>query len=211
MNRKEIKESAKSKIKGNLWKLLWPSLAIGALSGMVSSLLSPKATVDITTGAVTYANASFGNSVILIVFGLVLGIAMIAYKKYVLNFVRTGKCEFNDIINCIKEKWLNIIVAEFLVGIIVAVASIVIIPGIILAFAYTMVTYIVVDTDLSAVDSMKKSREMMKGYKWDYFVFCLSFIGWALLIPLTFGLILIWLEPYMAVAETIYYERLKAK
>ena len=45
----------------------------------------------------------------------------------------------------------------------------------------------------------------------DYFVFGLSFIGWALLIAPTFGLIMIWLFPYMTVANAIYYEKLKQK
>ena len=149
-------------------------------------------------------------TIILILIGLVCGIAMIAYKKYVLNFTREGKCEFNDIINCMKEKWVNILVSELLVGIIIYVGTLLlIVPGIILAFAYSMVTYLVVDTNLGATDAMKKSREMMKGYKWDYFVFCLSFIGWGLLVPFTLGLLLIWLVPYMEVAEAIYYDRLK--
>ena len=109
-----------------------------------------------------------------------------------------------------KEKWLNILLSEILVGILVFLASLLfVIPGIILTFAYSMVTYLVIDTNLSATDSMKKSREMMKGYKMDYFVFCLSFIGWGFLVPFTLGLLLIWLAPYMAVAEAIYYDKLK--
>ena len=212
MNRKEIKELAKSKIKGNLWNLLWPVLAIGAVEGLLSSIFTPRASIDATTGAINYANIPTGNLLIIIVIGIIGGIATIAYKKYVLNFVRNGKCEFNDILNCMKEKWLNILITEILVGILVTLASLLFaIPGIILALAYTMVIYLVIDTDLSAIDSMKKSREMMKGYKWDYFVFGLSFIGWILLIPVTLGLILIWLAPYIEVADAIYYDRLKAQ
>ena len=48
----------------------------------------------------------------------------------------------------------------------------------------------------------------MKGYKGDYFVFLLSFIGWFLLVPFTLGIILIWLLPYILVAQIIYYEKL---
>ena len=213
MDRKEIKELAKSKIKGNLWNLLWPALVIGLVEGILSTIFTPKGmtTVNYTsleTTATTQIPA--GNAIILLIIGIIFGIATIAYKKYVLNFTRDGKCDFNDIINCMKEKWLNILLTEVLVGILVFLASLLfVIPGIILAFAYSMVTYLVIDTNLSATDSMKKSREMMKGYKMDYFVFCLSFIGWCLLIPFTLGLILIWLAPYMEVAEAIYYDKLK--
>ena len=74
-----------------------------------------------------------------------------------------------------------------------------------------MSSLIVIDTDLGQVESIKKSWEMMKGYKWNYFVFILSFLGWILLTPFTLGLLFIWLIPYITVAEIIYYERLKGK
>lgn len=215
MDRKEIKELAKSKIKGNLWNLLWPALAIGAAEGILSSIIAPQtATVNYndlqaTTGMPQMTPTQ---TILTLLIGIIFGIAMIAYKKYVLNFARDGKCDFKDILDCIKEKWLNILLAEILVGILVFLASMLfVIPGIILAFAYAMVTYLVVDTNLSATDAMKESRNMMKGYKWDYFVFCLSFIGWGLLVPFTLGILLIWLVPYMNVAEAIYYDRLKEK
>ena len=79
-----------------------------------------------------------------------------------------------------------------------------------MALAYAFVTYLVVDTNISGNDALSKSREMMKGYKMDYFVFQLSFLGWYLLIPFTLGIILIWLEPYVLVANTLYYEKLKS-
>ena len=215
MDRKEIKELAKSKIKGNLWKLLWPMLAISLVEGLLSSIFTPKgATVDYTNLNATASTPQMpvGNALIILLIGIICGIAMIAYKKYVLNFAREGKCEFKDILGCMKEKWLNIILSEILVGILVFLASMLfVIPGIILAFAYSMVTYLVVDTNLGATDAMKESRRMMKGYKMDYFVFCLSFIGWGLLVPFTLGLLLIWLTPYMEVAEAIYYDKLKEK
>ena len=36
MDRKEIKELAKTKIKGNIWNLLWPFLCITIISGFAS-------------------------------------------------------------------------------------------------------------------------------------------------------------------------------
>ena len=213
MDRKEIKELAKSKIKGNIWNLLWPILLIGAVEGIFTSILSPTPTTDMLNyTANNMPKMSPTASIILTLISIICAIAAVAYKKYVLNFVRNGKLDYKDILNCIKEKWVNILVADILVAILVSLASLLfVIPGIILALAYAMVTYLVVDTDLSSVDAMKKSREMIKGYKWDYFVFGLSFIGWIILVPFTLGILAIWLVPYMQVAETIYYDRLKSK
>ena len=143
---------------------------------------------------------------------ILFNIVNVAYLKYILNFVRTGKFEFNDIIDCIKYKWLNILGVSVIEYLVISVGFILfIIPGIILALGLTMSSLIVIDTDLGPVESIKKSWEMMKGYKWNYFVFILSFLGWILLTPFTLGLLFIWLIPYMTVAEIIYYERLKEK
>ena len=49
----------------------------------------------------------------------------------------------------------------------------------------------------------------MQGYKWDYFIFGLSFIGWILLIGFTFGIAMIWVMPFILIAQTLYYEELK--
>ena len=213
MNRKEIKEQAKAKIKGNKWNIIWPVLLIGLVESVLENVLglNPYAGVDFSNSeALMNVDIPPKVEIGLFVVGLIMAIVMVGYKKYILNFVRNGKFEFNDIIDCIKEKWLNILVASFLMYIVVFACTLLfVVPGIIMALAYAMVAYIVIDTDLSGVDAMKKSRAMMKGYKWDYFVFVLSFIGWALLIPFTLGLILIWLYPYITVADTLYYEKLK--
>ena len=215
MDRKEIKELAKAKIKGNLWKLLWPILSISIVGTTLLSIITPSTMK--TTNMLEYTEVSMPKVspvqlILVILISVIFSILTVAYKKYVLNFVRTGKCEFKDILECMKAKWLNILLATILVGILVGLASILlVIPGIILTYAYAMVSYLVIDTDLDAISSMKESRRMMKGYKFDYFVFALSFIGWGFLAGLTFGILFIWLLPYIMVADAIYYDKLKEK
>ena len=109
--------------------------------------------------------------------------------------------------NVIAARFANL-VGGLLIGVGIALC---VVPGIILALGFAMVNYIILDTNLSGIDPLKKSFEMMKGHKGEYFVFGLSFIGWCLLIVPTLGLIMIWLFPYMIVANAMYYEKLKAK
>lgn len=45
----------------------------------------------------------------------------------------------------------------------------------------------------------------MQGHKLDAFVLGLSFIGWAILGTLTFGILYIWLYPYMQLTFTKFY------
>ncbi len=210
MNRVEIKNDAKAKIKGNLWNIIWPVLLISVIEGTLISLFAGNAFNSIDFSDLENIKIPTSYSAIMSVVSILAGIVMAGYTKYILNFARTGKFDSNDILNTVKEKWLNILIANILVSIIVGVCSILlVIPGIIMAFAYAVVTYLVIDTDTKGSDALSKSRQMMKGYKMDYFVFNLSFIGWYLLVPLTFGLILIWLYPYVTVAQALYYDRLK--
>lgn len=217
MNRKEIKEEAKAKIKGNKWNIWWPMLIIGVVTGIVSRIFGI-GTVEINATTQNmeemFASVQFstGQSIGAIVVVIISALLYAGYYKYVLNFIRTGKFEFSDILNTIKERWLHILIATVLTTIIVSLCSLLfVIPGIIMALAYSMVILLVIDTDVTGSDALKKSREMMKGYKWNYFVFMLSFIGWFILTPFTLGILLIWLVPYYTVAEILYYDKLKAK
>ena len=56
--------------------------------------------------------------------------------------------------------------------------------------------------DLSVTEILALSHKMMKGHKFDYVILGLSFIGWYMLVPFTFGIVLIFLVPYMTVANT---------
>ena len=207
MNRKEIKEEAKAKIKGNIWNILWPMLVIGVVAAAFSGNIGRAQTINLEdlNEMMIQPRITIGSSL----GAIISGILSAGYIMYLLNFVRTGKFNTNDIINTIKERWIDILIAVVLVGIIVAVCSILIIPGIIMALAYTFAIYLVVDKNVSGSDSLKESREMMKGYKWDYFVFELSFLGWIILGALTLGILYIWLIPYICVASCLYYEKLK--
>ena len=226
MDRIEIKKLAKEKIRGNKWNIIWPMLVISVVSCILESIVggNPTFTID-EAGNFVINSVSPAASACTIVISILIGVITAGYMKYILNFVRTGKFDTDDIIECIKKKWKDLLVALallyvifFLCGVVFALGIIIslgiatiafVVLYIIISLAYAMVTFIVIDSGTKGSDSLKASREMMKGYKWDYFVFWLSFIGWCLLVPLTFGIILIWLYPYMTVAGAMYYDELK--
>ncbi|MCZ8518379.1 MULTISPECIES: DUF975 family protein [Paenibacillus] len=60
------------------------------------------------------------------------------------------------------------------------------------------------------MEALSRSKEMMKGHKWRYFVLGLSFLGWVLLAVLTAGIGFLWLGPYMSVTNANFYTNLKA-
>jgi uncharacterized membrane protein len=91
--------------------------------------------------------------------------------------------------------------AYAMVGILLCV-----IPGIIASFAYAMVPYIMAENpEMSASEACAKSKEMMRGYKFDLFKLKLSFIGWSLLCIFTCGIGKIVLTPYIEAAVADFY------
>lgn len=87
-----------------------------------------------------------------------------------------------------------------------------IVPGIIASLRYSMAFYILNDNpELSAMEALNKSKEMMVGYKGKLFLLYLSFIGWGLLSILTLGIGFIWLIPYINITVANFYDELKNK
>lgn len=89
------------------------------------------------------------------------------------------------------------------------------VPGIIKSLAYSQAYYIYRDAidqqqSISCRDAISKSRALMNGHKWEYFLLQLSFIGWGLLIMVTFGIAAIWVQPYYHLTMANYYRHLVA-
>lgn len=85
-----------------------------------------------------------------------------------------------------------------------------VIPGIIKAYSYSMSYYILVDEpNLTPDEARRRSMAMMEGNRWRLFCLHLSFIGWIFLSALTFGVLLLWVYPYIRTAEALFYEDLK--
>ena len=99
-------------------------------------------------------------------------------------------------------------------------------PGIIASYRYRMAIYLLLEhPEMSVMDCIRESKRLMKGHKWELFVFDLSFIGWALLIGFVdgFGASLgitllgvsvlgyvgyVFLLPYMNLSYSLYYRQL---
>lgn len=84
-----------------------------------------------------------------------------------------------------------------------------VIPGIIASFAYSQAVYIMLDhPEMTPMQAIRASRQLMRGHKWECFVLEASFYGWSLLSVCTLGLLSIWLNPYMGITQASYYNGL---
>ena len=80
-------------------------------------------------------------------------------------------------------------------------------------YSYFLVPYIAAENpDMTARQAVTLSRKMMKGHKWQCFVFELSFLGWEVLGALTMGIFnVLYTNPYKVAAFTRYYAELRAE
>ena len=127
---------------------------------------------------------------------------------YCLNICQLRKGDFGNLFDgfglFFKVLWLNIVMMVF----VWLWSLLLIIPGIIAFYRYRMALYILLENpQLSALDCITASRQMMTGHKGELFVLDLSFLGWAILAMVPFAII--WVAPYFVVTQTNYYLALR--
>ena len=84
-----------------------------------------------------------------------------------------------------------------------------IIPGIVASYRYAMAPFIMAEhPEMSAIEAINASKKMMYGNKWRLFCLDFSFIGWAILCAFTFGIGMLFLNPYITAARAAFYRSL---
>ena len=170
MERRILKSNAISQLKGK-WCL---TIAAIIISGMIGSIVS---------GVIGILTPGLG----IIVSLCIQGIVEFGIITYALNVARDNDAKFTDIFDGFNS---HIILKAIVLGIIVAIAVsagmvLFVIPGIIIALMFSQSFFILFDNpELTPIECIKASAEMMRGHKWECFVLYLSFIGWGILICL---------------------------
>ena len=92
-----------------------------------------------------------------------------------------------------------------LIGIILLVASIIWL--ITKSYYYQLAILVAIDNpDMSGVDAVEESQRLMTGKRASLFCLELSFIGWAILGAIPFGIGLLWVLPYAHLAKIAFYK-----
>ena len=120
--------------------------------------------------------------------------------------------KLSNIVYVFDSHYKNIVKTAFLRDLFIWLWSLLfIIPGIIKAYEYRLVPYIVSENpSINFKDALAESKKLMTGNKWKAFVLDLSFIGWNLLSGLTLGILeIFFVGPYKASTDAALYETLK--
>lgn len=167
-----------------------------------------------------WVNVAVGSLIYLVIMGVAGStslLELIVYGPLTFGFYLYLACNVDTGVNNLNllfkgfERFTDTLVAGLLYSLAVGVACLLlIVPGIIVACGLSMTFFIMVDDpNISGMDALQQSWNMMKGHKWDYFCLCFRFIGWILLSVLTCGIGFIFLTPYIVIASQNFYRKLR--
>jgi len=193
----ELKARAKEQLGGSVFAHDW--LAAVLVLFIVSAVLS----------GVTYVAKQVSFPVAVILNGpLTLATAYMFLKQS----RDRQPMKLEDLLVGFSGDFLQVILLGFLNALFVTLwTMLLIVPGFIKAYAYSMAYYIKNDMpELSAMECLKKSELLMKGHKGELFLLDLSFMGWYILGALCAGVGSFWVAAYHAAARAHFYDNVIA-
>lgn len=228
--RSELKNRAKWVLKNCYWKAVLVSLVLavtagGATGGSSSSNASMWRRINNTAydnDAMEYLLLIIGALAIVLLIVLIVGIAVgiflfnpleVNAKRFFI-ISRVQPADLSELGFCFKDSYLNVVKIQFLRFLFINLWSLLfIIPGIIKAYEYRMMPYILAENPgMSSEEVFRISKDMMYGEKWNTFVLDLSFIGWNFLSLFTCGILSVfYINPYRNLTNVELYDALKCK
>ncbi len=205
--RAEIKTRAKESLKGNYWYAFGVSILASIVAGIVSGILSAIMQLNPESYVISTL-CSFLNILALLFISLPLSIGLM---RYYLNLAKGETATVSDLTYAYKANLGNILLTLIKEVVFVFLWSLLfIIPGIIKAYQYFMIDYMIADNpDLDRKRAFEITKAAMRGNKWRTFVLGLSFILWILLCVVTCGIGFLFLDPYVQATYSHYYLELK--
>ena len=235
MDRATLKANARQQLGGGIFSNPWltgllicliASAIPGAISGIISGISSGGAmthfndfiNLDVTTQEEaidflfsfsrslmpTYAIVMGGSLLISILITVPLTYGL---KKSFLDLVM-GRSELNieSLFSGFKS-YGDIVSLGFMTWLLTFLWSLLfIIPGIIKSYAYSQAYYVKAEhPEYNWRQCLDESEEMMRGYKFSYFILQLSFIGWIIVGALACGVGTLWVSPYAECTYANFY------
>lgn len=146
------------------------------------------------------------NSLFSLISFLISGPINLGIASFYIHLTSTRNAEFSDLFNGFHN-FLNAFLTNFFMTLFTFLWSLLLlIPGIIAAISYSMTFYILNENpELSSLEAIKKSKELMDGHKMEFFQLALSFFGWFILSIFTMGIGFLYLVPYFNATKAHFY------
>ena len=193
MTRQEIKARAKDQLGNNLFCNAWLFAVLACF--IFSVICSAAGSIIVGIGAV-----------------IVTGPLSFGLNYLFLKQARDNQpMELGDLFKGFSEDFSQNLLIGLMTAIFTALWSLLlIVPGIVKAYSYSMVYYIKADhPEYDWRQCIAESQAMMNGHKMDLFILDLSFIGWMIVGSLCLGVGTLWVSAYMEAARAHFYESIQ--
>lgn len=152
--------------------------------------------------------SSMGFALVTMSFGLVYIFVFWEYFTVLWDVMKLLQTDFFTSNPDAIEDWLNSIIVKEPSALSLIFTALYTIIILIVTVRISFTTYIIADSDLNVFEALKKSWNITRGNWWRIFFFPLSFILWIFAIIFTFGLAIIYVGPYIAIAHGALYNAL---
>ena len=227
--RAELKDNAKKFFKFNYWKMVLVALIITMIGGGGGGFsvnfnynynvmdrdpygFRYMTSAEAMAFMIGFLSVIFVVSIIAIVLSVFVFNPLIVGAQRFFVVSHYQKAELNELGYVFSHSYLNVVKTMFLRSLYIFLWSLLlIIPGIIKAYEYLMIHYIIAENpEIDSKQAFAMSKQMMDGNKWKAFVLELSFFGWMLLSVFTCGILAVfYVNPYMFMTEAELYVALK--
>ena len=237
-NRKELKEKAKLRLKANYWKAVLIGLITILIGGAPSvtyklndqtGVAETSEQVSATGSAIVeeFSQIPMAGWIVIALCALVLILIVVAIavlvQALVFNPLEIGRnrffykdleenAEIKEVCFAFDRGYKNSVKVMFFRDLYTILWILLfIIPGIVKAYEYRMIPYILSENpNMDKNEAFAMSKQMMTGNKWKAFVLDLSFILWDLLGACTCGILhIFYIEPYKRLTDAGLYQALK--
>ena len=154
---------------------------------------------------------SSGAQLVNILLRCVLLLVSLGLTIFLLNTLRGTAPDLGNLLDGFGLWWKALLLA-LVIGVFVFLRSrLLIIPGIIAAYRYSMSFYVLINhPDYGIMECINESKRLTTGWKGTLFVLDLTFLGWVLLcsIPILGWILSVWVTPYRSLTFLQYYEKI---
>lgn len=228
---KELKRIARGNLMGNYIPLIRAYILVSLILTLVEfpfSMLQTQETLS-TQNIIYYIAITLINIISII---LVAG----QYKLH-LSLARTGKMNLTDLFEPVKNQPDRYILANLILFVLSLLSMLPLFAGLAIIYFYesiawylvalllstigtvlsmyvsltfNLVFFVLIDhPDMKAIEALKATRKLIMGYKKRYLYMQYSFLGMLLAAALSFGIGMLWVEPYMTQTVTLFYLDIK--
>lgn len=220
MTRAELKDRAKSQLRGNWgWAicLFLVGFIVTAIISGVNTVWGEAVSNQVDINNIFQVLFDQGAGAFNLVAGIVITMISWGITYTILHFADTGEKEqvfkgtFSGFTGGrIKNTFLTALLQEIFITL---WTCLLVIPGIVKGYSYAMAPYIMKDMfdaghEMKATEAITESRKLMNGHKAELFILDISFWGWDILGLITCGIGFIWITPYYRQTKANFYRQL---